>query len=296
MSFGKLAIVGVGLIGGSFAMAARSAGIAERISGWDDREILAEALRRGVIDEIEQAFDGDGICDADLIYLAAPVRGIIDFLETRSGRLKPGAVLTDAGSTKRQICRVAKTLDGSVVNFVGGHPMAGSHERGLAHARADLFRDAPYAIIADGPPANARNAEARALVIDAVRRLGARPIVMSAEEHDRAVAAVSHVPQLLSTALAATVAELPDEGSMLGLAGPGFAQMTRLAASHWSTWKDICVTNDDEIAMVLGLLIARLESMRDDLAAASADAIGGAFERANDFLRGLSRETPETKA
>src|SRR5881394_3092871 len=109
MIFERLAIVGVGLIGGSFAMAAREAGLARRISGWDDRATLEEALRRGLIDEIEESFAAGGFCPADLIYLSTPVGGILDFLQAHGKQVKRGAIVTDAGSTKRQVCRVART-------------------------------------------------------------------------------------------------------------------------------------------------------------------------------------------
>src|SRR5689334_8619287 len=135
MMFDKLAIVGVGLIGGSFAMAAKEAGLARRLSGWDDRPTIEEALRRGIIDEVEESFASDDLCHADFIYLAAPVGGILDFLQSHGRQVKRGAIITDAGSTKREICLAARAGISEGAHFVGGHPMAGSHERGLAHAR-----------------------------------------------------------------------------------------------------------------------------------------------------------------
>jgi prephenate dehydrogenase len=286
MVFDKLAIVGVGLIGGSFAMAAREAGLARRISGWDDRPTVEEALRRGVIDEVEEAFASDGVCHADFIYLAAPVGGILDFLQTHGRRVKRGAIITDAGSTKREICRAARAGIAEGACFVGGHPMAGSHERGLRHARADLFRSSPYAVVEDDPPQKGAGAVALRLVLEVVRAIGARPLVMSAERHDHAVAAISHAPQLLSTVLALSLADAGDE-VMEQLAGAGFADMTRLAASHWSVWEDICATNSDEIAAALARLIAALEGLRGELAGGGVGRTGDAFRRANMFMRRL---------
>lgn len=286
MMFERLAIVGVGLIGGSFAMAAREAGFVRRISGWDDRATLEEALRRGVIDEVEDAFAVGSTCGADLIYLAAPVGGIIDFLQTHGRRVKRGAIVTDAGSTKREICRAA--LEGLTdgAHFIGGHPMAGSHERGLTHANAGLFRAAPYVLIGGAPAQKGLDAIALRLLIEAVRAIGARPVVMSAERHDHAVAAVSHTPQLLSTALALLVADDGDE-ALTQVAGAGFADMTRLAASHWSVWEDICATNGDEIASELGRFIALLESLRQELATGQIEQTGRAFRRASAVVRDL---------
>jgi prephenate dehydrogenase len=284
MMFEKLAIVGVGLIGGSFAMAAKEAKLARRISGWDDRATVEEALRRGIIDEVEEAFASGSVCNADFIYLAAPVGGILDFLQSYGKLVKRGAIVTDAGSTKREICRAARAglIDGA--HFVGGHPMAGSHERGLAHARPELFRASPYAVIADEPAQKGAGAIAMKLVIEAVRAIGAQPVVMSAERHDRVVAAVSHAPQLLSTALALSLADADDD-AMLQLAGAGFADMTRLAASHWSVWEDICATNGDEIAAALARIIALLETLRDGLANSDVAQTGEGFRRAGAFIR-----------
>jgi prephenate dehydrogenase len=283
MMFERLAIVGVGLIGGSFAMAAREARFARRISGWDDRATIEEALRRGVIDEVEDAFATNSVCSADLVYLAAPVGGIIDFLHAHGRQVKRGAIVTDAGSTKRAICGAARDALAEGAHFVGGHPMAGSHERGLTNARADLFRAHPYALITAEPP-KGMDAIALRLLIEAVWAIGARPVVLSAERHDHLVALVSHAPQLLSTALAARAADEADE-MVDALAGAGFADMTRLAASHWSVWEDICATNGDEIAAQLDRLIVVLESMRNELAAGKVEQTGAAFRRASAFTR-----------
>ncbi|HJQ27446.1 MAG TPA: prephenate dehydrogenase/arogenate dehydrogenase family protein [Blastocatellia bacterium] len=292
MIFERLAIVGVGLIGGSFAMAAREAGLARRISGWDDRATLAAALSRGVIDEVEEAFADGGYCHADLIYLAAPVGGIIEFLQTHGRQLKRGAIVTDAGSTKRQVCRTARTALAEGAHFIGGHPMAGSQQRGLSAARADLFRDSAYALIGDEPAQKGLEAIALRLMIEAVRAIGARPVVISAERHDHVVAAISHTPQLLAAALAASVAEAGDE-LMPQLAGAGFADMTRLAASHWSVWEDICATNGDEIAAALTGLIAMLERMHGELATGNLAQTAATFRSANAFVGGLHEESDE---
>jgi prephenate dehydrogenase len=286
MMFEKLAIVGVGLIGGSFAMAAKEAKLARRISGWDDRATIEEALRRGLVDEVEESFAIGGVCNADFIYLAAPVGGILDFLQTHGKLVKRGAIVTDAGSTKREIGRAARAGMADGAHFVGGHPMAGSHERGLAHARPDLFRASPYAVIADEPAQKGAGAIALKLVIEAVRAIGAQPVVMSAERHDHMVAAISHAPQLLSTALALSLADAGDD-EMLRLAGAGFADMTRLAASHWSVWEDICATNGDEMAAALGQVIALLDTMRGELAGGNVTQTGEGFRRANAFIRRL---------
>ena len=177
MLFKHIAVVGVGLIGGSFALAVRRAGGCERITGWDSREVLEQAMARGVIDGVEEAFDSGETSDADLVYLAAPVGAIVSFLRTRSKSLKPGAIVTDAGSTKRDICRIARRALPREVIFIGGHPMAGSERAGLEFADADLFRGAAYALV---PGDDARPDAVRAMV-DTVRSLGATPISLTAE-------------------------------------------------------------------------------------------------------------------
>src|ERR1700682_2595616 len=149
----RVTIIGCGLIGASFALALRRAGACARIAGWDtSAPVLDEAVRTGVIDEVDQAFASEAVSSSDLIYLAMPVGEIIDFLRERGRQIKPGAVITDAGSTKVEICRAARLHLPDAQQFVGGHPVAGSHLPGLAHARDDLFAGAPYVLITDGDP------------------------------------------------------------------------------------------------------------------------------------------------
>ena len=286
MRFKRIAIVGVGLIGGSFALAARRANLAERITGADNEETLRAALARGLIDGVEEAFISGGISDADFVYLAAPVGAIIDFLLNKAGSLKPGAIVTDAGSTKREICKRARERLSREVHFVGGHPMAGSHRRGIDYASADLFSDAPYAVtlLDENETLDESHREAVNTVVEVVRRLGGRPIVLPAEEHDRAVALISHVPQLISTTLALAAAESGGEND-IALAGSGFADMTRLAASDWSVWEDICRTNGDEIANALDSFIRQIESARQAIASKDFRSVQEAFRAANVFMR-----------
>ena len=284
MRFNHLAIVGVGLIGGSFALAARRAGLADRITGWGGKISLAKALAAGVVDGIEDAFDSSEVSKADLVYVAAPIGGILEFLRTRGKLIKPGAIVTDAGSTKREICRAAHASLPPEVHFVGGHPMAGSHRAGIEFARADLFEEAPYALVSSEGEESAVSAFG-----EVVQAIGARLVITTAEHHDRVVARISHAPQLLSTALAvATEDSIGQESSRL--AGPGFKDMTRLASSPWSIWKDICQTNADEITAALGEVIRELEVTRDSVAAGDSAALFEAFQKANESLRLLKRD------
>ena len=274
-------MVGVGLIGGSFALAVRRAGIAERITGWDRKEVLEQAVALGVIDGVDDAFESARVSDADLVYLAAPVGAILSFLRTRGDSFKGGAIVTDAGSTKREICRVAFEALPSRVSFVGGHPMAGSHRAGIEHADAELFQGAPYAVVG---AAKAESSSAFRVVEELVRCIGATPVRLTAAEHDRVVARVSHAPQLLATAMACAVARRRG-GADLQLAGSGFFEMVRLAASRWSMWEDICRTNADEITVALDELIGEMEAARSSIASGDFDGVGAAFEEARRLLR-----------
>jgi prephenate dehydrogenase len=282
MLFKHIAIVGVGLIGGSFGLAVRRAGICERITGWDRKDALEQALARGVIDGVETTFESGDVSEADLVYLAAPVGGILSFLRTRSNSLKPGAIVTDAGSTKRDICRVAREALSRDVGFIGGHPMAGSERTGVEFADADLFQGAAYALVAG----DIARLDAVSTITEMVQSIGARPIALTAERHDRIAARISHSPQLISTALALAIARANDTDA-LSLGGSGFAEMTRLAESRWSVWEDICRTNSDEITSALDDAIAQMEAVRMAISSGDFSSVGDMFSDAGEVRRRL---------
>ena len=259
----RVTVVGCGLVGASFALALRRAGACGRVAGWDeDPAVLDEALRLGAVDEPDAAFEGGGVSRSDLVYLATPVGQIVEFLRAGAPGVKPGAVLTDAGSTKREVCRAARAHTEKSWRFVGGHPVAGSHLRGPSHARADLFEGAPYVLT---PPEDGSDPAALAALEETLTLLGARVRVMTAAEHDRALARLSHVPQLVSCALAATAAEVTGEVELSALAGPGYRDMTRLSSSPWGIWRDILATNSVNVADALDALISKLSAARDGL-------------------------------
>ena len=259
----RVTVVGCGLVGASFALALKRAGACGRVAGWDkDPAVLGEALRLGAIDEVDKAFDGGGVSRSDLVYLATPVGQIVEFLRSCAPHVRAGAVVTDAGSTKREVCRAASAQTEKSWRFVGGHPVAGSHLRGPGHARADLFEGAPYVLT---PPEDGSDPAALAALAETLGLLGARARVMTAAEHDRALARLSHLPQLVSCALAAAVKEGVDEVELSALAGPGYRDMTRLASSPWGIWQDILATNSFEVADALDALISKLSAARDGL-------------------------------
>jgi prephenate dehydrogenase len=268
----RVTVVGCGLVGASFGLALKRARACVSVAGWDtDSAALEEAGRLGAIDEVDEAFASGGVSASDLVYLATPVGQIVEFLRACARRVGPGAVVTDAGSTKVEVCRAARAFAREGRRFVGGHPIAGSHLRGPSHARESLFEGAPYVLT---PVEGTNDCEdvsdpaslaALAALEETLRRLGARVCVTTADQHDRALALVSHLPQLASGALAATVAALPDADALKGLSGAGFRDMTRLAASPWAVWRDILATNSSEVADALDAFINKLSAARDEL-------------------------------
>jgi prephenate dehydrogenase len=248
-----VAIIGVGLIGGSFGLALKSAGFRGRIVGVSSPQTLEKALRRGAIDQgatLERA-----VPQADLIYLAGPIHAILETIPALDGLARPGALATDAGSTKRRICEAGSRLRGAL--FLGGHPMAGKEKRGVEEADAELFRGRPWLLT----PPRREDLETPAAreFVQWLERIGAEPRVMTPEEHDRTVALSSHLPQMLSTALAAALEERP---GVERAAGPGLVDMTRLALSGWDIWRDILETNRDEIVAAIGLYEERLRALK----------------------------------
>lgn len=259
----QVSIVGCGLIGGSFSMALRAAGQCDRILGWDaDANVLREARARGIIDEVDPAFDRGGQSGSDLIYLAMPVRAIVNFFEAYPRVAKPGCLITDSGSTKVEICAAARKYLSADVNFTGGHPMAGSHLGGLGQARADLFRDATYLLINE---ADDRPQELSQPLPTALHAMGARLEITTSENHDRAMAFISHLPQLVSSGLAAAVNRQKDPEALERLAGPAYRELTRLTSSPWNIWEDIFVTNAANIDEALGSLINLLLQAQTEL-------------------------------
>ncbi|HEX8144395.1 MAG TPA: prephenate dehydrogenase/arogenate dehydrogenase family protein [Pyrinomonadaceae bacterium] len=263
-----MTIVGCGLIGSSFALAMKSADSGVRLAGWDESpSVLDEARRRNIIDEVDSSFAEGRVSSSDLVYLAMPVREIISFLRERGGQVKPGAVITDAGSTKEKVCDAARERLPKDRRFVGGHPIAGSHLRGPAHARAELFREAAYVLTTDE---GSTDRQALKAIRETLHLLGARVTLMTAREHDRAMALVSHLPQLVSSALASLIRDEHDADALMSLAGAGYRDWARLSGSSWGVWRDILATNPAQIASALDGLTERLAAVSRELRADAA--------------------------
>ncbi len=255
-----VAIFGTGLIGASFGLALKAAGFRGRVLGVSSPGAVREALERTAIDAA--ATTDEVVRSADLVYLAQPIRRIIETLTTAGPRFPEGCLITDAGSTKVAIAAAAREHVRRA-RFVGGHPLAGKEKRGAREADPDLFRGRTYVLTGD-PPAE---------LLHWIKAIGAVPVIMTPEEHDRVVAATSHLPQLISTALAAEAATAD-----LRISGPGLADMLRLSGSAWEIWEDILRTNTGPIAAALDCFIARLERMRASLPDLAED-----FERAKSI-------------
>lgn len=282
--FGRIGIVGLGLVGGSIAMAARRLWPRALVVGVDRNEVLEAAQRLHAIDVA--ADDLGMLKEVELVVLAAPVGENIRLMGELADAVDGEAVVTDVGSTKQAIVAAARALPPRLA-FVGGHPLAGAARGGIAHASAELFRDRPWILTPIEPVAGGEPA-ALARVETFVRALGARPVVMSPADHDRLVAWTSHLPQLAASALMAVVGEaVSDEG--LALAGPGLRDTTRLASSPARVWADICRTNRAAVGEALDTLIARLGELREHLE--DPTAIERLFERAGRWRARLDEAT-----
>ncbi len=255
--FDKVAIVGLGLVGGSIALAARERWPDGMVIGVDGKEVLELAMVRRAIDVA--ADDPVVIAEADLVILAAPVRRNLDLLEDLDRHVTGPAVVTDVGSTKREIVERARSLPPRLT-FVGGHPLGGAPRGGLGHARPDLFAGRPWLFTPTG--------DAAGPALDRLQRfvegLGAAPHLMPPAEHDRLLAFLSHLPQLAASALMHVVGGAAGADG-LALAGRGLADTTRLASSPADIWRDICASNADEIGRALDAFIAELQRLREHL-------------------------------
>jgi len=268
-----VAIFGVGLIGGSFALALRRAGFSGRILGVSSPATLQRALDLRVIDEGAPAREAAQA--ADLIYLSQPILRILEILPDLNDWVQPQTLITDAGSTKSTIVAKARSVI-SRCQFLGGHPMAGREQRGVEAADASLFEGRPY-VLTPQSQSELETTNAREL-LDWIARIGAFLVVLDAQEHDRTVAYTSHLPQLASTALAALLNGREELQSRVF--GPALVDSTRLALSSFDVWGDILATNRAPIEEALRAYIAKLEELRKSL---DSPAMRGQFEQGAYF-------------
>ena len=274
-----LAIFGVGLIGGSFALAMRRAGFTGRIIGVSSPSTIRRALELGVIDQELSARQAAET--ADLIYLALPIQPIIDILADLDRWARPDALITDVGSTKNAIVdQAARTM--SRCQFLGGHPLAGREQRGVDAAEAHLFRGRLYVLT----PRSAAELDSPAVrqFRKWIDEIGAVTMILGAAEHDRVVACTSHLPQLASTALASMLDQRSEGHS--GVFGPGLIDSTRLALSSFDIWGDILTTNREAVQDALRSYIAALQEFSQVLER-EPNHLRQYFERARRFADAL---------
>jgi prephenate dehydrogenase len=276
--FSKIGIVGLGLIGGSIALRARELWPSALVIAVDNKDVLETAMRLHAIDVA--ADDLIVLAEADVVILAAPVKQNIAILEDLDDNVHVAAIVTDTGSTKREIVGAAGSLP-SRFTFVGGHPLAGAARGGLEHARPDLFAGRPWLLTPTTvrsddralPPQARRGASVQEpdagdpidKLTAFIRALGAEPRIVDATAHDRLLAFLSHLPQLTASALMQVVGDAVGQDG-LALAGRGLADTTRLASSPPDIWRDIVATNADQIGPALDALIGVLTELRQDLA------------------------------
>jgi prephenate dehydrogenase len=313
--FDKIGIIGLGLIGGSIALAARQLWPKALVIGVDNKDVLETAMRLHAIDVA--ADDLIVLAEADIVILAAPVKVNTALLAELDENIRQPAVITDTGSTKRAIAAAAAALPPRFT-FIGGHPLAGAAQGGLEHARADLFTGRPWLLTPARPEGRALRANGGDRLDDRggsrddrlddrsgrpsgrpephgegidkltafVQALGAVPRLIGVQAHDRLLAFLSHLPQLTASALMTVVGEAVGTDG-LDLAGRGLADTTRLASSPPDIWRDIAATNADEIGPALDALIALLQDLRRDLP--EGDRLADTFTEAARWRAGIKK-------
>jgi prephenate dehydrogenase len=284
----KITIFGVGLIGGSFALALKNAGAVQQVTGIGrSAASLARARELGIIDVISTSV-AEAVRDADLILLAAPVAQTEAILASIKPHLNPGTVVTDAGSTKTDVVAAArKALGEKVFQFVPGHPIAGRESNGPDAAIPDLY--VGKKVVLAPLPENSPDHVAR--VADAWQQCGAIIHQLTAQEHDRVFAAVSHLPHLLAFALVDDIAKKPHADLLFQYAASGFRDFTRIAGSSPEMWRDISLANREALLQELDAYMAQLVQVRSMLAASNGSALEAVYANAQqarqDWMRAI---------
>jgi prephenate dehydrogenase len=289
----QITIVGVGLIGGSFALALKKHGFAGRIIGCDRAPVLERARNKAAIDS-GHINPADAVRGSQIIVLATPISGIIDSIDRLGPALPPKTLLTDVGSTKAEVLHRAKTVFGknNGVRFLAGHPMAGKEHAGVEFADPDLFQGATWFVtplpgqrVYDGLSGE---------YLEWVEKIGARIASMDAREHDELCAWISHLPQLISTALAAAlVDEYGEDAPLLEAGGRALREMTRTSSSPYSMWRDVALTNKTNIRAALMKLEQHLAHIRENL---DTRELALEFERAHQLKKTAAAKRKTTSS
>ena len=280
--FHRIGIVGLGLIGGSIALAARQIWPGALVIGVDRKDVLERAM---VLHAIDVAADDPVVlADADLVILAAPIQQNLEIIGALADDVPGAAVVTDTGSTKRAVVEAAAGLP-ERLTFIGGHPLGGAARGGIEHARPDLFTGRPWLFT----PTRHHEPQALEKLKAFATALGSVPQTLSPDDHDRLLAFISHLPQLTVSALMHVVGEAAGHEG-LAFSGRGLQDTTRLASSPADIWREVCATNADQVGSALDALIAVLQQLRRDLETGAA--IDDVFESANRWRERLLAEKP----
>jgi prephenate dehydrogenase len=275
--FNRVCIVGIGLIGGSFGLALKKRGLAKEVIGVARRQsTLDEAVAMGTCDHSTSDVV-EAATDADLVFLSPPVGQMKAICEQIAPVVAPGAIVTDAGSTKGQIVSQCEPVFMSRARFLGGHPMAGSEKTGATAAREDLYQNAVWILT----PTEQTDAAALQTMESLVASLGAQPIVLDASTHDELLAVTSHLPHITAAALTHvfSIARAKNEATSSLVAG-GWRDCTRIAAGSPEMWRDICLANRSAILQALEDLSLEINRFRAALSHDSGEALGQWFEEA----------------
>ena len=286
MPIQQITIIGTGLIGGSLGLALKKNKFTGKIVGCDREATLVKAREHGAIDA-GFSDPGDALCGSQIIVLATPVLAIVDLIARLGPALPADTLLTDVGSTKAAVTHQAVKIFGkhAVQKFLGGHPMAGKEMSGVDFADPDLFQNAVW-FLTPLPHQNL-NEGSFAEFTEWIDRLGARIAILPPDEHDRLCAWISHLPQMISTALAATlVEEFGREAPLLSTGGRALREMTRISASPYSMWRDVAITNKKNLEDALQKLEQHLAHIRENLA---SKQLAEEFEQAHQLKKAIPK-------
>ena len=283
MIFNKVTIIGVGLIGGSFAFALKKNKLCNEVTGFGRwKENLQRAKEKAIIDSFE--LDPAKACDgSDLILFATPVGSFIDIAKKIHSSLNKGAIVSEVGSVKGKLVRDMETLMPEGVFFVGGHPIAGSNHSGIDTATADIFKGAKCIIT----PTENTDQTAIEIVIAIWKAFGSIVKLINPDEHDRIYASVSHLPHLIAYLIVNTVADI--DSSYLNFSGQGFMDTTRIASSSPELWRDICILNKDNLLESIEIFKNNLDRVSQYLRALDSESLERDFKKARTLREGIGQ-------
>jgi prephenate dehydrogenase len=283
MMFQKITVLGVGLIGASFALAMKGNGLCREITGFGrNKENLVKARERGIIDSYALE-PGDACKGAELIFLSTPVGSFVELARRSAPFFSKGAIVTDAGSVKGGLVYELEKIMPEGIHYIGAHPIAGSDRSGIDSSNAGLFMNAKCIIT----PTEHSHQGALETIIGVWKSLGAQVLTMGPDRHDNIYAFVSHLPHVIAYSLVNTVAG--KDGTYFEFCGQGFKDITRIASSSPELWRDICLLNRENLLETLSLFQKNLDSLGRYLRANDADSLEREFTKARTLREGIGQ-------